>query len=137
MNNVIINRLIKIMQILLTRVSRATKITLNKLGVFTVSSLHAFICARSPSLLNNLLAGRGATKRKAPALSRSNSSSGRRSLQSSTSRDDPEKTVKVSLPDNQVSMRNLFGYTFEINHMSNVYIYNLYLYIILHIPYVL
>ncbi|XP_008182231.1 protein still life, isoform SIF type 1 isoform X4 [Acyrthosiphon pisum] len=88
-------------KILLTRVSRATKITLNKLGVFTVSSLHAFICARSPSLLNNLLAGRGATKRKAPILSRSNSSSGRRSLQSSTSRDDAEKTVKVSLPDNQ------------------------------------
>lgn len=95
-------------QILLTRVSRATKITLNKLGVFTVSSLHAFICARSPSLLNNLLAGRGATKRKAPILSRSNSSSGRRSLQSSTSRDDPEKTVKVSLPDNQVSTRPLY-----------------------------
>lgn len=133
MNNVIINRLIKIMQILLTRVSRATKITLNKLGVFTVSSLHAFICARSPSLLNNLLAGRGATKRKAPALSRSNSSSGRRSLQSSTSRDDPEKTVKVSLPDNQVSMRNLFSYTFEINHMSNVYIYIIYIYILYYI----
>lgn len=88
--------------------SRATKITLNKLGVFTVSSLHAFICARSPSLLNNLLAGRGATKRKAPVLSRSNSSSGRRSLQSSTSRDDPEKTVKVSLPDNQVSTCSLY-----------------------------
>lgn len=98
-------------QILLTRVSRPTKITLNKLGVFTVSSLHAFICARSPSLLNNLLAGRGATKRKVPVLSRSNSSSGRRSLQSSTSRDDPEKTVKVSLPDNQVRhnvFKNLF-----------------------------
>lgn len=69
------------MQSLLTHVSRGTKTTLNKLGVFTVSSFHAFICARSPSLLNNLLAGRGATKRRPPVLSRSNSGSSRRSLQ--------------------------------------------------------
>ena len=88
-------------QSLLTHVSRATKNTLNKLGVFTVSSFHAFICARSPSLLNNLLAGRGATKRRPPMLSRSNSGSSRRSLQM-TSREESEKTVKVSLPDNQV-----------------------------------
>ena len=93
----------------LTQISRSTKSTLNRLGVFTVSSLHAYICARSPrclfiniitflilpitiiivtnitiiiiitnmimttiliSLLNNLLAGRGATKRRAPMLSR-------------------------------------------------------------------
>lgn len=87
-------------QSLLTHVSRATKQTLNKLGVFTVSSFHAFICARSPSLLNNLLAGRGATKRRPPLLSRSNSGSSRRSLQIS-SRDD-EKTVKVFVPENQV-----------------------------------
>ena len=60
----------------LTQVSRPTKATLNRLGVFTVSSLHAYICARSPSLLNNLLAGRGATKRRAPMLARSNSASG-------------------------------------------------------------
>ncbi|KAI8126435.1 isoforms C/SIF type 2, Protein still life [Lucilia cuprina] len=66
---------------LLTHVSRPTKNTLNKLGVFTVSSFHAFICARSPSLLNNLLAGRGATKRRPPMLSRSNSGSSRRSMQ--------------------------------------------------------
>ncbi|XP_015835959.2 protein still life, isoform SIF type 1 isoform X2 [Tribolium castaneum] len=83
---------------LLTHVSRATKNTLNKLGVFTVSSFHAFICARSPSLLNNLLAGRGATKRRPPLLSRSNSGSSRRSLQIN-SREESEKTVKVSLPD--------------------------------------
>ncbi|PRD18997.1 UNVERIFIED_CONTAM: sif, partial [Trichonephila clavipes] len=56
---------------LLTNVSKATKSTLNKLGVFTVSSFHAYICARSPSLLTNLLSGRGATKRR--SLSRSNS----------------------------------------------------------------
>ena len=61
---------------MLTQVSRPTKGTLNRLGVFTVSSLHAYICARSPSLLNNLLAGRGATKRRAPMLARSNSTSG-------------------------------------------------------------
>ncbi|XP_054261705.1 protein still life, isoform SIF type 1 isoform X2 [Macrosteles quadrilineatus] len=85
---------------LLTHVSRATKNTLNKLGVFTVSSFHAFICARSPSLLNNLLAGRGATKRRPPMLSRSNSGSSRRSLQMN-SRDESEKTVKVSVPENQ------------------------------------
>ncbi|XP_018059466.1 PREDICTED: protein still life, isoform SIF type 1 isoform X3 [Atta colombica] len=85
---------------LLTHVSRATKQTLNKLGVFTVSSFHAFICARSPSLLNNLLAGRGATKRRPPLLSRSNSGSSRRSLQISSR--DEEKSVKVSVPENQV-----------------------------------
>ncbi|XP_020713889.1 protein still life, isoform SIF type 1 isoform X8 [Ceratitis capitata] len=84
---------------LLTHVSRPTKNTLNKLGVFTVSSFHAFICARSPSLLNNLLAGRGATKRRPPMLSRSNSGSSRRSMQMN-SRDEPEKTFKVAMPDN-------------------------------------
>lgn len=73
------------LQSLLTHVSRPTKNTLNKLGVFTVSSFHAFICARSPSLLNNLLAGRGATKRRPPMLSRSNSGSSRRSMQVSLS----------------------------------------------------
>ncbi|KAJ8887518.1 hypothetical protein PR048_013734 [Dryococelus australis] len=90
------------LQSLLTHVSRATKGTLNRLGVFTVSSFHAFICARSPSLLNNLLAGRGATKRRTPMLSRSNSGSSRRSLQMS-SRDDTDKPVKVALPDSQVT----------------------------------
>lgn len=95
-----------LLQSLLTHVSRATKNTLNKLGVFTVSSFHAFICARSPSLLNNLLAGRGATKRRPPMLSRSNSGSSRRSLQM-TSREESEKTVKVSLPDNQVLEGNI------------------------------
>ncbi len=48
----------------LTQVTQTTKMTLNQLGVFTVSSVHAYICARSPSLLSNLLAGRGASKRK-------------------------------------------------------------------------
>ncbi|XP_011865978.1 PREDICTED: protein still life, isoform SIF type 1 isoform X2 [Vollenhovia emeryi] len=89
---------------LLTHVSRATKLTLNMLGiscsVFNVSSFHAFICARSPSLLNNLLAGRGATKRRPPLLSRSNSGSSRRSLQISSR--DEEKSVKVSVPENQL-----------------------------------
>ncbi|KAL5293086.1 TIAM1 family protein [Megaselia abdita] len=84
---------------LLTHVSRPTKNTLNKLGVFTVSSFHAFICARSPSLLNNLLAGRGATKRRPPMLSRSNSGSSRRSMQMN-SRDEQEKTFKVAMPEN-------------------------------------
>ena len=85
----------------LTQISRPTKNTLNRLGVFTVSSLHAYICARSPSLLNNLLAGRGATKRRAPMLARSNSSSGRRSLQGSGMNIESDKHVQVTLPDNQ------------------------------------
>lgn len=63
----------------MTHVARNTKSILNRLHVFTVSSFHAFICARSPSLLNNLLSGRGATKRR--PLSRSNSGSSRRSMQ--------------------------------------------------------
>ncbi|CAG0899380.1 unnamed protein product, partial [Cyprideis torosa] len=68
---------------LLSYVSRSTKSYLNRLGVFTVSSLHAYVCARSPSLLSNLLAGRGATKRRAPMLSQLGSSAStgsRRSL---------------------------------------------------------
>uniref|UniRef100_A0A0K2T8C0 PH domain-containing protein n=1 Tax=Lepeophtheirus salmonis TaxID=72036 RepID=A0A0K2T8C0_LEPSM len=92
----------------LTQVTPSTKVTLNRLGVFTVSSFHAYICARSPSLLNNLLAGRGATKRRAPVLSRSNSGSSRRSLTLNTasgpasSPGDTDKLIKVTLPDNQV-----------------------------------
>ncbi|KAG8188453.1 hypothetical protein JTE90_008018 [Oedothorax gibbosus] len=92
---------------LLTHVSKGTKSTLNKLGVFTVSSFHAFICARSPSLLTNLLSGRGATKRRPRlhTLSRSNS---RRSLShSATSSQSTElptvigRTVRVLLPEDQ------------------------------------
>ena len=49
----------------LTQVTPPTKATLNQLGVFTVSSFHAFICARSPSLLNNLLAGKQQAMRRA------------------------------------------------------------------------
>ncbi|CAG7708078.1 unnamed protein product, partial [Allacma fusca] len=85
---------------LLSHISRTTKNTLNRLGVFTVSSFHAFVCARSPSLLSNLLAGRGATKRRAPLLSRSNSASSRRSLHASQEREN-DRTAKISLPDNQ------------------------------------
>ena len=87
---------------MLTQVSRPTKSTLNGLGVFTVSSLHAYICARSPSLLNNLLAGRGATKRRAPMLARTNSASGRRSLQGSGMNIESDKHVQLTLPDHQL-----------------------------------
>ena len=80
----------------LCQVNQSTKAVLNLLGVFTVSSFHAFICARrsgflmifelicdwysasfensififnifsfcSPSLLSNLLAGRGASRKR-------------------------------------------------------------------------
>lgn len=94
------NFVFHIVQSLLSHVSRTTKNTLNRLGVFTVSSFHAYVCARSPSLLSNLLAGRGATKRRAPLLSRSNSASSRRSLHASDREN--ERTAKISLPDNQV-----------------------------------
>lgn len=97
-------------QSLLTHVSRSTKHTLNRLGVFTVSSFHAYICARSPSLLNNLLAGRGATRRRAvaPILSRSNSLSSRKSQSMATSQGssaaghEGDKQFRVNLPDGQV-----------------------------------
>ena len=75
--------------------------TLNRLGVFNVSSFHAYICARSPSLLNNLLAGRGATKRRAPMLSRSGSGGGSRSLTQDAG-DEAQRTCRVRMPDNQV-----------------------------------
>ncbi|KAI5633791.1 rhoGEF domain-containing protein [Phthorimaea operculella] len=80
-----------------------------QLGVFTVSSFYAFYCARSPSLLNNLLAGRGATKRRAPNFSRislcSNFESSRRSVQ--MSRDEGEATVRVSLPEGTTATVNV------------------------------
>ncbi len=102
--------------------SRSTKSTLNRLGVFTVSSFHAYICARSPSLLNNLLAGRGATRRRSAAaalgagsaaLSRSNSLSSRKSQTLSLhghqsaggASADSDKLFRVNLPDGQVGRR--------------------------------
>ena len=110
----LIDTCVFVWQSLLTHVSRSTKNTLNRLGVFTVSSFHAYICARSPSLLNNLLAGRGATRRRAvaPVLSRSNSLSSRKSQSigggggGATSHAAPgeaDKLFKVNLPDGQVS----------------------------------
>merc|ERR1740128_226406 len=61
----------------------------------------------SPSLLNNLLAGRGATRRRAvaPVLSRSNSLSSRKSqsMVSSHAATDADKLFKVNLPDGQTA----------------------------------
>ena len=102
-----------------------TKGILNRLGVFTVSSFHAFICARSPSLLNNLLAGRGATKRRAPHLSRSNSASSRRSFTTSLNMEhEPSKMLdrngkleqymEIVLPENKV-LSWLFSKTDDLN----------------------
>ena len=112
-------------QSLLTHVSRSTKNTLNRLGVFTVSSFHAYICARSPSLLNNLLAGRGATRRRtvAPILSRSNSISSRKSQSissqqtSGSAANENDKLFRVNLPDGQV--RVLAGKRNEWNEGGN------------------
>ena len=111
----------------LTQVTPMTKGILNRLGVFTVSSFHAFICARSPSLLNNLLAGRGATKRRAPHLSRSNSASSRRSFTTSLNLEhEPQKMLQgehrngkleqymdIILPENKVN-----GYYFMYTIVS-------------------
>lgn len=49
---------------LLAHVSKSTKLILNRLGVFTVSSFHAYICARSPSMLTNVISGRGNNSRR-------------------------------------------------------------------------
>ncbi|CAM1297612.1 TIAM1 (predicted) [Pycnogonum litorale] len=93
---------------LLTHVSKNTKVVLNRLGVFTVSSFHAYVCARSPSLLTNLLSGRGATKRRG-LLSRTSSTASntgsRRSLQPSevfSKVDDSSNTaIRICCPDGQ------------------------------------
>ena len=113
-----------------------TKGILNRLGVFTVSSFHAFICARSPSLLNNLLAGRGATKRRAPHLSRSNSASSRRSFTTSLNLEhEPQKMLQgehrngkleqymdIILPENKVMYNFLdirsHGYYLTLTHIK-------------------
>ncbi|XP_053211612.1 protein still life, isoform SIF type 1-like isoform X2 [Panonychus citri] len=49
---------------LLAHVSKPTKSILNRLGVFTVSSFHAYLCARSPSTLKNIISSRGSTRRR-------------------------------------------------------------------------
>ena len=49
---------------LLAYVSKSTKSILNRLGVFTVSSFHAYICARSPSMLTNVISGRSNNSRR-------------------------------------------------------------------------
>ena len=112
-----------------------TKGILNRLGVFTVSSFHAFICARSPSLLNNLLAGRGATKRRAPHLSRSNSASSRRSFTTSLNLEHEQpkmlgehrngkldQYIEVILPENKV------------RHFVNVALLNMFLFLSQFVP---
>lgn len=58
---------------LLAYVSKTTKSILNRLGVFTVSSFHAYICARSPSMLTNVISGRGNTCRRRSGSARSSS----------------------------------------------------------------
>ncbi|RWS12669.1 hypothetical protein B4U79_00153 [Dinothrombium tinctorium] len=65
---------------LLAHVSKPTKAVLNRLGVFTVSSFHAYICARSPSMLTNIISARGGTRRRGPSLVAGTSSSSTRSL---------------------------------------------------------
>ncbi|XP_015789584.1 protein still life, isoform SIF type 1-like isoform X2 [Tetranychus urticae] len=58
---------------LLAHVSKPTKSTLNRLGVFTVSSFHAYLCARSPSTLKNIISVRGSTRRRGPSTMASTS----------------------------------------------------------------
>jgi len=74
---------------LLGHVSRSTKMILNRLGVFTVSSFHAYICARSPSMLTNVISGRSNnSRRRTGKVSISRSKEGRRHSKES------DKTVK-------------------------------------------
>ncbi|RWS28354.1 hypothetical protein B4U80_04821, partial [Leptotrombidium deliense] len=62
---------------LLAHVSKPTKAVLNRLGVFTVSSFHAYICARSPgSVLNSIISARGGTRRRGPSVVMGAGSSG-------------------------------------------------------------
>ena len=83
----------------LTHVSKSTKHTLNRLGVFTVSSFHVYTCARSPSLLNRLLAGRSATRRRAVAVANSPSSrKSRRRAEPHHAGDGGEEQFRVNLP---------------------------------------
>lgn len=42
-------------KVLLSHVTKSTKQTLNKLGIFNVSSFHAYTCARSPQILTSVL----------------------------------------------------------------------------------
>ena len=92
----------------LTHVSKSTKHTLNRLGVFTVSSFHVYTCARSPSLLNSLLAGRSATRRRAVAVANSPSSrKSRRRAEPHHAGDGGEKQFRVNLPDGQTATVHL------------------------------
>ncbi|XP_048240466.1 protein still life, isoform SIF type 1-like isoform X4 [Haliotis rufescens] len=48
-------------KVLLANASKATKTTLGRLGIFTVTSFHALVCARKPLILPNIY-GKGAQK---------------------------------------------------------------------------
>ena len=50
-----------VFQVLLSNVSKTSKATLSRLGIFTVSSFHALVCARKPLVMPNLY-GKGCQK---------------------------------------------------------------------------
>lgn len=83
---------------LLAHVSKPTKLTLNRLGVFTVSSFHAYICARSPSMLTNVVTGRGLQRRR-PGGSRPMSRAGSR--QGSVNREPGDRMLQLLLPPDE------------------------------------
>ena len=100
---------------------------LNLLGVFTVSSFHAYICARSPSLLSNLLAGRGASRKRGPL---SNNQSFETSIErqnsagTNKSYDDDEdfnesSLVHVKVPGKKVQI--IFYFLFIRNKISKTF----------------
>jgi hypothetical protein len=83
---------------------------LNLLGVFTVSSFHAYICARSPSLLSNLLAGRGASRKRSIQSNQSlegvndhgvEAGASAKSFEDEDDYDEPS-LISVKLPDRKV-----------------------------------
>ena len=110
----------------LCQVNQSTKAVLNLLGVFTVSSFHAYICARSPSLLSNLLAGRGASrKRSLPTnqnLEQNSSVDRQNSLGMSVSKsfeDDEDdfnesSLINTRIPGKKVSNPNIGGMAWRV-----------------------
>lgn len=89
---------------LLAHVSKSTKMVLNRLGVFTVSSFHAYICARSPSMLTNVISGRSNNSRRRhsggiSAVRTSRSSDRRsRSSEATTAASAADKLLRLIVP---------------------------------------
>lgn len=85
---------------LLAHVSKSTKMVLNRLGVFTVSSFHAYICARSPSMLTNVISGRSnnSRRRSAGGITARASRSSSMAVDRNRSRSSGDKLLRLIVP---------------------------------------